>query len=137
MNQMFDSKFFYRLRFFILGILIGTVVMYVIYWKDNRKVLIMPNTIIKQNIRTYKWKVDSALNCKLNCLKIDTFILKRNLESAEINYFKSEPHLEPCKKYCIEYNHEDKKYSVFYLLCGDSLVCVDGITSDLMCSCPN
>lgn len=138
MNQMFDSKFFYRLRYFILGILLGTIVLWVLYWKDNRKnVYKWPSEIIKENIKKYNWELDSVGLCKLKCAGIDTSILKQSLNEATIDYSKSSVNASPCKKYLFNTSIKDKNLDVTYLICSDTIIKIEDISPVGNCNCPN
>lgn len=138
MNQMFDSKFFYRLRFFILGILLGTLVLWLFYWKDNRKnVYKWPSEIIKENILSYKWEIDPKTLCEFKCLGIDSSIIKRNLDEATINYSMSDVSAFPCKKYTIVSKINEMELSIAYLICSYFIIKINAISPITNCNCPN
>lgn len=138
MNQMFDSKFFYRLRFFILGILLGTLVLWLFYWKDNRKnVYKWPSEVIKDNIVKNKWELNPNSLCVFKCLGIDTFLIKKNMDEAVIDYPKSDVSATPCKKYYITSKINDKEISIVYSICSDSIIKISEIFPVDNCNCPH
>jgi hypothetical protein len=130
MNQLFDNKFFYRLRFFVLGVLIGTVVLWVIYWKDNRKnVYKWPSEIILDNLNKGHWQLNEKSKCLIKQANTNITTLKAILlnENTTINFSKSNVNQKPTKTYCVECLINNQQSSVLFTLTNDTIVNISKI----------
>ncbi|MCC7050938.1 MAG: hypothetical protein IT239_04075 [Bacteroidia bacterium] len=123
MNKMFDYSFFYRLRYFILGVLLGTIALWVIYWKDNRqKVYKWPSEIVINNLQTAKWINDPATACFLKQLTANDSLVTQALGNAKINFLNSSVNEKSCKVYQAEMELNNQAVIINFAYYPDSTV---------------
>lgn len=112
-NKLFDTSFFKRLRFFILGVLLGTIGVYFIIWKGKKRdVYKWPSEIIKDKINRGAMGLDSTAACQLSCLGIEQRNIRESILESDIDYGKSEVSKKPHPIYNISYTASDKKYTI-------------------------
>lgn len=92
-----------RLRLFLIGVGLGSVLMYFWVLKD-KNIYKMPSDVIKDKLLHFPLQFTSKAQCQIQCNKIDTALLRKAWKSADINFSLSKVDLKPCPIYHITLN---------------------------------
>jgi len=127
-----------RVRLFIIGVILGSIIMYFFVLKD-RNIYLGPEEVIITKIQEGKPKISSKAKCKMDCYDISAAEIKLLLENADIDFSASDVHGKPCKTYII--NNEDNSVElnqVTFQLC-DTVIILSNIEvkSKKTCDCEN
>ncbi len=111
-----------RLRFFGLGIVLGTLLSLMLFGPERFSCSgYLPESRVLAELQTKKWEYDSAVFLKLKPFGIDSSNLKKTLlKNATIDFDKSEPRRKPCGKYVMYYPEDSAKISLQVLKCDST-----------------
>lgn len=90
-----------RVSLFLLGVLMGSIFMYFMVFRD-RDYIKTPEQIIKEQLQHRKFVVTPQGLCFMQCKNITDDEIKKLFITGTINYKKSVVHDKPCKKYALE-----------------------------------
>lgn len=97
--MIIDKGFYRRLKFYILGFLIGALIVNVVF---KGRACRMPGTIKLEELREQPLEYSRHAQCRMLCRNIDTTEIKQVLKDGSINYSKSDVHDIPFPTYAIE-----------------------------------
>jgi len=92
-----------RLRLFLIGVVLGSVVMYFYVLKD-KNIYKTPKEVIKEKLIHLPLQLSSKALCQVNCTKLDTSLLRKAWKNAEIDLGLSKVSEKPCPIYHITLN---------------------------------
>lgn len=90
-----------RLRLFLVGVVLGSIVMYFLVFKD-RDIYKSPQQVIKMQLTANKLEYSKHATCRMECRNISEDEVKAILADGDIDYGKSQVHDKPCPSYAIE-----------------------------------
>jgi hypothetical protein len=128
-----------RLRLFMVGVVIGSVIVYFMVLKD-RDIYKTPEQIILTNLTEKPGRLNERPSCLLKCLNADEQVLKEWYKSASVYYSESDVRRLPAPIYKIYLKENPYKIEAIRVeLSRDSSLLLDiystAITAD--CNCPN
>lgn len=112
-----------RIVFFAIGISIGIVFVIIIFDKKDVSFDYFPNDRVLKTLRTKKRVFDQKALKFFKNKEIDTAQIELFLIDANVNFNKSQQHLEPCNFYQVESMHNKNKIALYLKNC-DTLVTV-------------
>ena len=123
-----------RLRLFLIGVVIGSVVMYFYTFKD-RNIYKSPSEVIQDKLTHLPLKITPEATCKIACMQLDTAKLRKQWKNSAIDLSKSLVHEKPCPVYHINLND-----SAGHLLTTSCAICeeftvLQRISSKDSCNC--
>lgn len=125
-----------RVRLFIIGVILGSIIMYFFVLKD-RNIYLGPEEVIITKIQEGKPQISDLAKCKMQCYSITPTDIKTLLENADIDFGASDVHGKPCKTYLI--NNENKLNllkQVSFKMCDSLIILSDiNIESKANCNC--
>jgi hypothetical protein len=89
-----------RLRLFLIGVVLGSVIMYFYVLKD-RNIYKSPKEVIKEKLLHFPLQLSSKAACQNKCNNLDTAVLRKAWKTAEINLGLSKVDEKPCPLYHI------------------------------------
>jgi len=123
--------FFNRLSFFILGIIIGVLIIFISLQqrKDNLTFNYLPNNRVKNYLIKNDILFSPKSLCKMSCLGLDTISLSEYISKGSIDFKKSKIRGYTDKLYYLSFesdnmNIREDSYLVFGTR-GDSVTLVD------------
>lgn len=126
-------NFLKRLKFYLIGVGIG-ILMVMSIFKDRSFTSWTPKNQIKAAISNKPIDYNDWLDCKLNCLNIDTIMLKNKILEGKINYNESDVEDQNNRTYIIELEDEGiNKVSIY--ISRDTLKFKEIDVSYLDCDC--
>ena len=90
-----------RIRLFVFGVLLGSIVMYFFVFKD-RNVYKSPSEVIHGKLQSQHLVYSKHAQCRMQCRNISESEVKDILLNGEVNYKKSQVHDKPCPSYALE-----------------------------------
>ena len=90
-----------RIRLFVFGVLLGSIVMYFFVFK-NRNVYKSPSEVIHGKLQSQHLVYSKHAQCRMQCRNISESEVKDILLNGEVNYKKSQVHDKPCPSYALE-----------------------------------
>jgi len=107
-----NSDFWRRLRFYGLGLLMGSLLVSVI---TKGRACQMPGTVKLQELYSQYIAYDEKALCKMQCVNMDKEELQQLLKTGDIDYGKSEANAKPCQKFVVESKNK-KRLEVFIMI---------------------
>ena len=89
-----------RLRLFLIGVVLGSVIMYFYVLKD-RNIYKMPKDVIKEKLLHFPLQLSTKAACTIECNKLDTAKLRKAWQHADIDFSLSKVNEKPCPLYHI------------------------------------
>ncbi len=89
-----------RLRLFLIGVVLGSVIMYFYVLKD-KNIYKSPKEVIKEKLLHFPLQLSSKAACKIKCNDLDTAQLRKSWKDAEIDLGMSKVDEKPCPLYHI------------------------------------
>lgn len=90
-----------RLRLFLIGVVLGSVVMYFYFLKD-RNIYKTPTEVIKEKLFHNALQLTTLSQCKVDCIKLDTALLRKSWAQSTVDFGASKVHEKPCPIYQIK-----------------------------------
>lgn len=119
------SDFPRRLKLFMFGVILGSVVMYFAVFKD-RNVYKSPQEVVLEKLLRFPSTANKVSSDKMELNKIKIEEIKELLKNGDVNFSESEVHKKPCPIYKIENNLEEKPLkTVFFELCDSTSTLID------------
>ena len=94
------KDFLRRLRFYVLGFLIGTFAVSILF--KGRGGCKLPGTMKRDELSSQKTEYTQHAQCRMVCRKITEEEIKMVLMNGSINYTKSNAQDKPCATYAVE-----------------------------------
>lgn len=131
-------KFGRRLRLFIFGILMGTVL--VIFFFDGRSSALtdwLPNNRVLYRLQVSPSSISDKAMCQLECLEMDTSAVRVMKESGDVNFSKSVTDTTVLL-YFIDYDFDASDVQMQFEVrdSSNTLVDVKALNSSVSCACP-
>jgi hypothetical protein len=89
-----------RLRLFLIGVVLGSVIMYFYVLKD-RNIYKTPKDVLKEKLLHFPLQLSTKAACGIACNKLDTTLLRKAWKDAEIDFSSSLVNEKPCPIYHI------------------------------------
>ncbi len=130
------NSFWRRFKFYGFGFGLGIMIIYAMF---GTRSCITPNEHKMQELVFQHIELSEKAKCKLNCLKINEYLLKIQLRHFEVNYDLTSVHKEPCGEYFIQPKKEFENlhnYKFVALDC-DTITKINDITivNNTTCTC--
>jgi hypothetical protein len=137
-NKFFNPQNMRRFRLFFTGVILGSIVMYFMVFKD-KNYFSTPEQVIKEQLLKRKLIFTKHGQCRMECRGISEAEVKEVMKSGSVNYKKSEVHATPCKKYAVEGKTADgQNVRIVYGLCDTLTTVITAIDLGLekdTCAC--
>jgi len=91
--------FLRRLLLYLVGVGLGSVLVYYMLLQDRDMGTWLPKTVIKEKIMRAEWLWSEKTLCQLECFGVDSSIIRNWINTAEIDLSKSEVHDVECPNY--------------------------------------
>ena len=125
--------FLNRLKFYLIGVGIGILMVLAIF-KDRSFTKWTPKNQIKSAISSKPIIYDEWMACQLNCLQMDTTLLKNKILEGKIIYQESDVEDQDNRTYVFDLE-DDEINKVAIHLSGDSLKFKEIELSNRLCDC--
>ena len=127
-----------RIRLFVIGVLLGSIIMYVLVFK-NRNVYKSPAEVIHGKLQSQHLEYSKHALCRMQCRNISEKEIKEILLNGEVNYAKSQVHDKPCPSYALEGKTADgQNVRIVFAECDSVTKVITAIDLGMeedMCSC--
>lgn len=102
------SKFWPRLRLYLIGLVISSIVCYFTLWRGKEATLggWFPNDRVISFLLTSKLTIPEKSKCKLDCAGVTEADLRKSLKEGKVDFDNSNTSKEPCHEYLV--NMKDK-----------------------------
>ncbi len=110
-----DSRFFYRLRVYLIGFILGIFVVKVLF--KGRGGCKMPGTLKIEELRSQYLEYSNHATCRMKCRHISEKEIKEVLNSGSVNYSKSNVQDKPCGTYAVEGEVNNKNLRIVVADC--------------------
>jgi hypothetical protein len=84
-----------RLRLFLFGVVLGSVIMYFYVLKD-RNIYKTPKDVLKEKLLHFPLQLSTKAICQIECNKLDTAKLRKVWKNATIDFSLSKVNEKPC-----------------------------------------
>ena len=130
------KKFWYRLRVYLIGVLLGIGLVYV-FFQERTSVLTSwtPNNRVKQEVEYKGLLQDSTWKCYTFCLGVEDEAAF--FQTADVVFSESNPQSNP-KEYLIHFTQGKQEHVKATVLVGDSTATLStmvGMDFSLDCEC--
>ena len=110
-----------RIRLFLIGVLLGSIVMYFFVFKD-RNVYKSPSEVLHDKLQHSKLTISSKATCEINCYALTSDEIQAFLKTGDVNFGASQVHKKPCPIYVLEgKSNSGKDLSLSYQQCDSSV----------------
>jgi hypothetical protein len=124
-----------RLRLFLFGIVLGSVIMYFYVLKD-RNIYKMPKDVIKEKLLHFPLQLSTKSQCQVDCNNIDTASFRKAWASGDIDFSLSKVNEKPCPIYHITLKGStDSLKTLMCSVCDDFVVLQEIVESKSNCDC--
>jgi hypothetical protein len=124
-----------RLRLFLFGVVLGSVLMYFWVLKD-KNIYKMPKGVIREKLAKMPLKMTTKASCQLACMQIDTASLRKAWKEAGIDFGLSKTNNKPCPRYYISFDPAFKNIKALNCtICEDFAVLENVIEPVDSCAC--
>jgi hypothetical protein len=87
-----------RLRLFLIGVVLGSVIMYFYVLKD-KNIYKSPKEVIKEKLLHFPLQLTTKAVCQIKCNNLDTAQLRKSWKNSEIDFGLSKVDEKPCPLY--------------------------------------
>ncbi len=123
-----------RLRLFLIGVVLGSVLMYFYVLKD-RNIYKSPKEVLLEKLLHFPLQMSTMALCQANCNHLDTALLRKAWSKAEINFSESKVNEQPCPLYHIRLNKAIGVSQIFMCSICDDFVVLQEIKEIAKCDC--
>ena len=124
-----------RLRLFLFGVVLGSVIMYFYVLKD-RNIYKTPKDVLKEKLLHFPLQLSTKAICQIECNKLDTAKLRKVWKNATIDFSLSKVNEKPCPTYYITLNQAIGKSKTFNCtVCDDFVVLQEILETNAECNC--
>ena len=119
-------SFIYRLAYFLVGGILGSIVVYFIWGKKKTTFCYLPNCRTLKDIRLKKRAFVPSVQELVNNNELDTAAITDAYLNGSVDFSKSKTKLKSCKVYLIENNYNQKSYEFLVENC-DSIALITNV----------
>ena len=119
-------SFIYRLAYFLVGGILGSIVVYFIWGKNKTTFCYLPNCRTLKDIRLKKRAFVPSVQELVNNNELDTAAITDAYLNGSVDFSKSKTKLKSCKVYLIENNYNQKSYEFLVENC-DSIALIKNV----------
>ena len=119
-------SFIYRLAYFLVGGILGSIVVYFIWGKKKTSFCYLPNCRTLKDIRLKKRAFVPSVQELVNNNELDTAAITDAYLNGSVDFSKSKTKLKSCKVYLIENNYNQKSYEFLVENC-DSIALIKNV----------
>ena len=101
-----------RIRLYLLGFLIGCVMVYFLLLRGVNRDYWTPNNRVKEQVKKSTFKYSEHAKCMLQCKGISEDEVQEILKNGDVNFTESDTHGVPVPTYAIEGTSHNKKLRV-------------------------
>lgn len=123
-----------RLRLFLIGVVLGSVLMYFYVLKD-RNIYKSPKEVLQEKLLHFPLQMSTMALCQANCNQLDTALLRKAWNTSEINFSESKVNEKPCPLYHITLNKAIGVSQIFMCSICDDFVVLQEIKETTKCDC--
>ena len=119
-------SFIHRFSYFLVGAILGSVVVYFIWGKKKTTFCWLPNCRTLKDFRVKKRAFDSSVQKLVNNKELDTAAITDAYLNGTVDFSRSNTKLKTCKTYIIESNYNKKSYEFLVENC-DSIALIKNV----------
>lgn len=124
-----------RLRLFLVGIVLGSIIMYFYVLKD-RNIYKMPKDVIKEKLLHFPLQLSTKALCQVECNKLDTAKLRKAWKEADIDFSLSKVNEKPCPIYQITLKPAIGETRILMCsVCDEFIVLQEILETNVSCQC--
>ena len=130
--------FLKRLRFFLIGAGIGSIIVWVMLGQRAEKMQCsyFPNDRVLYDLAKKDMSFSEKAECQFACLNNDSTAIDDVLKSGDVDYKRSETEMEKCKTYYIDTEHKGKSLTGVFYTCDSTMVLTEfELPLTLDCNC--
>lgn len=103
------STFLGRLKYYLIGVGLGVIIVYFMFGNRDFQCSYMPNARVLKDIRSKQFFYSDLATCQKDCLGLDSLDIRQLLVAGAIEFSESEPRKEPCGEYELILRLEDMR----------------------------
>jgi hypothetical protein len=119
-------SFIHRFSYFLVGAILGSIVVYFIWGKKKTTFCWLPNCRTLKDFRIKKRAFDSSVQKLVNNKELDTAAITDAYLNGTVDFSRSNTKLKTCKTYIIESNYNKKSYEFLVENC-DSIALIKNV----------
>tara|TARA_B110001450_G_scaffold116924_1_gene110534 strand:- start:613 stop:984 length:372 start_codon:yes stop_codon:yes gene_type:complete len=119
-------SFIHRFSYFLVGAILGSIVVYFIWGKKKTTFCWLPNCRTLKDFRVKKRAFDSSVQKLVNNKELDTAAITDAYLNGTVDFSRSNTKLKTCKTYIIESNYNKKSYEFLVENC-DSIALIKNV----------
>jgi hypothetical protein len=119
-------SFIHRFSYFLVGAILGSIVVYFIWGKKKTTFCWLPNCRTLKDFRIKKRAFDSSVQKLVNNKELDTAAITDAYFNGTVDFSRSNTKLKTCKTYIIESNYNKKSYEFLVENC-DSIALIKNV----------
>ena len=130
-------NFFTRLSKFLIGFLIGSLLVYFFLVRDHKRDLKgwLPQERIIQDIQKEELAISQHADCQLKCLGFLKEDLDTLIKEGKVKFAESHVRKEPCPVYFIESAYKENTASLEIEKCSDVITLMKIEMDGVSCNC--
>jgi hypothetical protein len=132
-----DASFGRRLRLFLIGVVIGSIAMYFMVFRE-RDLYKTPTKIIQERVLKHPSSITPRAQCLMECYQVLPNDIRLLVENSDIAFSKSDVHRKPSPIYRFEPETPGKLVAVWFEV-GDTtstLLDLEFANGSSACPCP-
>lgn len=133
-----DASFGRRLRLFLIGVVIGSIAMYFMVFRE-RDLYKTPTKIIQERVLKHPSGMTARAQCLMECYQVLPSEVRQLVENSDIAFSKSDVHRKPNPIYRFEPETPGKISAVWFEV-GDTtstLLDLEFANGASACPCPD
>lgn len=119
-------SFIHRFAYFLVGGIIGSIVVYFIWGKKKTTFCYLPNCRTLKDVRLKKRAFSPLVQVLIDNKKLDTAAISDAYLNGSVDFSKSNTKLKSCKTYLIESEYNQKSYEFLIENC-DSIAMIKNV----------
>jgi hypothetical protein len=124
-----------RLRLFLIGVVLGSVLMYFYVLKD-KNVYKLPKDVIREKLLHFPMQMSTKAACQIKCYQLDTVLLRKAWKNSSIDFSKSKVNEKPCPIYYITLSEKIGNFTILECsVCDEFAVLQQFVEVKPICDC--
>ena len=119
-------SFIHRFGYFLVGGILGSIIVYFIWGKKKTTFCYFPNCRTLKDVRLKKRVFAPSVQELVNNNKLDTAAISDAYLNGSVDFSKSNTKLKSCKTYIIESNYNHRSYEFLVENC-DSIAIIKNV----------
>lgn len=115
-------NFIQRFGYYLVGIILGSIVVYFVWDKKKTTFCYLPNCRILKDIRLKKRAFDPAVQQLVSNKTLDTAAISDAYTNGNVDFSKSNTKLKSCKTYVIDNTYLNKSYQFLVENCDSTAI---------------